>query len=107
MDEFVNNKRAQLEKALTALEALGTRPSNPYHLNSKDWPAEFTKHRNLIGIHAPSGERIYQDSDARPDIQSEDRFNSIYSHCKAIEAAKAALRQELVYKLSPAETRVD
>lgn len=105
MSSFVNNKRSQLEKALSALEALGTEPSPPYHLNSNDWPEEFNEKR-LAGLRW-TGEPVYREFDARPDIQSEDRFNSIYSRCEAIEAAVKALRQELVYKLSPAETRVD
>lgn len=95
MSSFINNKRIQLEKVLTALESLDTGRPTPYHLPVLERPE--SKAAGMIST--PHGE-------ARPDIQSEARYNTINKHIDAIEAAKKSLRQELVYKLSPAETRV-
>lgn len=90
-DAWVNNKRQLLEATLTALEKVGTREPTAYHL-----PSEKTNYGQ------PTGEMM----PARPDIQSEARYNAIMERIAAIEAAKKAIRAELVYRLTPSDETV-
>lgn len=85
-DAWVNNKRQLLEATLTALEKVGTGEPEAYHL-----PSEETHY----GV--PTGKMRA----ARPDLQSEARYNAILERVATIEAAKKAIRAELVYRLTP------
>lgn len=90
-EPWVNNKRQLLEATLTALEKVGTREPTAYHL-----PSEEMHYGNPTGKMKP----------ARPDLQSEARYNAIIERIAAIEAAKKAIRAELVYRLTPSDETV-
>ncbi len=87
MSDWLNNTNKQYLAATEALYKLGRREPTPYHLPRTD--------------HAG---RIIE---ARPDIQSEARYNSIMARTKAVNAAIAAIEAEMVYSLQPADKRED
>jgi len=87
MGFYTDNKRSVLESALAALEKVGSGDPTAYHVEGTNSRGQLTE--------------------ARPDIQSEARFNSITRRVAVIRDCRAAIREELIYMLSDAETRVD
>lgn len=96
MSDWLNNTNKQYMKALEALYDLGTGDPVPYHLSTDDAVALGYIASTTLGHRA-----------ARPDIQSEARFNSIMQRTKAVRDAIDAIKAEMVYSLQPKALRVD